>query len=47
MKRTLLAAASAAVIAMAWNAPVMAQEFFKDKTLTVVVPSGSGGTFHI
>ncbi len=47
MKRTLFAAASAAVIAMAWNAPVMAQEFFKNKTLTVVVPSGSGGTFHI
>lgn len=47
MKRTLFAAASAAVIAMAWNAPVVAKEFFKDKTMTVVVPSGSGGTFHI
>jgi tripartite-type tricarboxylate transporter receptor subunit TctC len=24
-----------------------AEDFFKDKTVTVVVPSGSGGTFHI
>ena len=24
-----------------------AAEFFKDKTITVIVPSGSGGTFHV
>lgn len=27
--------------------PVSADEFFKGKTVTVVVPSGSGGTFHV
>ena len=26
---------------------VSAMQSFKDKTMTVVVPSGSGGTFHI
>lgn len=28
-------------------ASASAEDFFKDKTITVVVPSGSGGTFHI
>jgi len=47
MRRIMFAAASAAVISMAWGAPAMAKSFFKDRTVTVVVPSGSGGTFHI
>lgn len=47
MKRAFLAAASAAVAAMAWGIPAGADDFYKDKTVTVVVPSGSGGTFHI
>jgi len=46
MKPTLFAAA-AAVIGISFSAPANAEDYFKDKTVTVVVPSGSGGTFHI
>lgn len=41
---------SASVVGLVSAAPVAsagAEDYFKDKTITVVVPSGSGGTFHI
>ena len=46
MKTTLFAAV-AAVIGISFIAPANADVSFKDKNVTVVVPSGSGGTFHI
>ncbi len=48
-KHLFTAAAAAAVIALGWSAPALAaaEDMFKDRTITVVVPSGSGGTFHI
>ena len=46
MKPTLFAAV-AAVIGISLSTPANAEDYFKDKTMTVVVPSGSGGTFHI
>ena len=40
-----LAASAAAAIGLA--GPAMAgSHFFKDKTITIIVPSGSGGTYH-
>jgi len=40
-----LAASAAAAIGLA--TPAMAgSHFFKDKTITIIVPSGSGGTYH-
>jgi tripartite-type tricarboxylate transporter receptor subunit TctC len=41
------AAMGAAVGALVAGAPALAKDYFKDRTVTVVVPSGSGGTFHI
>ncbi len=43
------AAASAAVSALLLSVPSVAAtgDYFEGKTITVVVPSGSGGTFHI
>ncbi len=43
--RIAAGAAVAAILTMAL--PSIADDYFKDKTITVVVPSGSGGTFHI
>ena len=45
----VLRAAALAVAAstVALSTPVVAEDYFKDKTVTVVVPSGSGGSFHI
>lgn len=48
MKKLFLTAAmGVAVGALVASAPALAADYFKDKTITVVVPSGSGGTFHI
>jgi len=49
MKKYILAAAMSAVAAsLALGVPAQAADpYFKDKTVTVVVPSGSGGSFHI
>lgn len=41
------AAVTAAVSILALSSPTVAEDYFQDKTITVVVPSGSGGTFHI
>ena len=43
------AAVSAAVSASLLSVPAIAgtHTYFKDRTITIVVPSGSGGTFHI
>ena len=39
---------SASVVSLVVTGPsASAEDYFKDKTVTVVVPSGSGGTFHI
>lgn len=48
-KHLFTAAASAAFIAFGWSAPASAasHELFRGRTITIVVPSGSGGTFHI
>ena len=43
--RAVALAAAASTVAL--SAPVVAEDYFKDKTVTVVVPSGSGGSFHI
>ena len=52
MSKRIPATVGAAVLALgvAGLAPgpaVAAGDFFKDKTITVVVPSGSGGTYHV
>lgn len=48
MKKYFLAGAMCVGLgAVVVGAPALAEDVFKDKTLTVVVPSGSGGTFHI
>jgi len=48
MMRNLSVAAMVAVTgAFAMAGPSPAKDYFEDKTITVVVPSGSGGTFHI
>lgn len=48
MKKLFLTAAmGVAVGALVAGAPALAADYFKDKTMTVVVPSGSGRTFHI
>jgi tripartite-type tricarboxylate transporter receptor subunit TctC len=49
MANRVVAAAAAVFIAFGLSASAFAagEELFKDRTITVVVPSGSGGTFHI
>jgi tripartite-type tricarboxylate transporter receptor subunit TctC len=44
---SLSGAFSAAALALGLAAPAANAADFKDKTITVVVPAGSGGTFHI
>ena len=39
--------ASALALAVSVATPVAAAEIFKDRTITVQVPSGSGGTYHV
>jgi tripartite-type tricarboxylate transporter receptor subunit TctC len=49
MKNSKLKFAAPAIAAgalMAMGAPVGAADYFADKTITVQVPSGSGGTYH-
>ncbi len=43
----LFLSASALALAVSVATPVAAAEFFKDRTITVQVPSGSGGTYHV
>ena len=45
-KLKFAAPAMAAGALMAMGAPVGAADYFADKTITVQVPSGSGGTYH-
>jgi len=48
MAKVLRAVAlAAAASTLALSTPAVAEDYFKDKTVTVVVPSGSGGSFHI
>ena len=49
MSRPIVTTATAAALAfgLAWTAPAAAAEYFKGKTITVIVPSGSGGTYHV
>ena len=50
MAKRVITAIAAVVVALGWSVSASAasgENFFKDRTLTVVVPSGSGGTFHI
>jgi len=47
LKHLFTTTASVAIMAMGLSAPAVAKDFFKGKTVTIVVPSGSGGTFHI
>ena len=44
LKYALPALASGALLA--FGAPATAAEYFAGKTITVQVPSGSGGTYH-
>ncbi|MBT5050117.1 MAG: hypothetical protein HOM58_16570 [Rhodospirillaceae bacterium] len=46
MKPILLTATAVAAIA-AFGTPVIAADYFAGKTITVQVPSGSGGTYHV
>lgn len=46
IKPILLTATAVAAIA-AFTAPVVAADYFAGKTITVQVPSGSGGTYHV
>ncbi|MBT5048500.1 MAG: hypothetical protein HOM58_08345 [Rhodospirillaceae bacterium] len=43
----ILSASVFGLVAAMPMAGVSAKDFFKDRTITVVVPSGSGGSFHI
>jgi tripartite-type tricarboxylate transporter receptor subunit TctC len=43
----ILSASVVGLVSAAPNTSAAAGDYFKDKTVTVVVPSGSGGTFHI
>ncbi len=48
--RTAIAAAVSAILAGGIAAPAFADaiaDFYKGKTVTVIVPSGSGGTYHL
>ena len=46
MKLVKLSAAVVASLAV-FSAPTMAKDYFAGKTITVQVPSGSGGTYHV
>lgn len=45
MRLPILALSAAAVAAFA--VPASAADFFKDRTVRIIVPSGSGGTYHL
>ncbi len=47
MKNTAKTLTAAALLAMAWPSAVLAADYFAGKTITVEVPSGSGGTYHV
>ena len=47
MRFSSVAALAAVTGAFAMAGPSLAKDYFEGKTITVVVPSGSGGTFHI
>ncbi len=48
MKKLFLTAAmGVAVGALVAGAPALAADYFRDKTMTDVEPTASGGTFHI
>jgi tripartite-type tricarboxylate transporter receptor subunit TctC len=50
LKSFMTAILSASVVGLVSAAPTQSlakESFLKDRTVTVVVPSGSGGTFHI
>ncbi len=47
MLKTFTATATAIAAIAAFGAPATAEDYFAGKTITVQVPSGSGGTYHV
>ncbi|MBT5051563.1 MAG: hypothetical protein HOM58_23920 [Rhodospirillaceae bacterium] len=47
MIKSLTLTATAVAALAAFGAPAMAADYFAGKTITVQVPSGSGGTYHV
>ena len=47
MIRTLKLTVAAAAALTVMSAPTMAADYFAGKQITVQVPSGSGGTYHV
>jgi len=45
--KSLTATATAVAALAAFSMPATAMDYFKGKTITVQVPSGSGGTYHV
>ncbi|MEE8333045.1 MAG: hypothetical protein V3R85_04285, partial [Alphaproteobacteria bacterium] len=46
MRRLPILAVTAGAIA-AFSGTAIADSFYKDKTVRIIVPSGSGGTYHL
>ena len=46
MKRLSISAATVAAMAML-GGTAQADDFYKGKTVRIIVPSGSGGTYHL
>ena len=47
MIKTIKTTAAAFAAFAAFGTPAMASDYFAGKTITVQVPSGSGGTYHV